>query len=238
MVNSGATKKYLLYAIGEIFLVMIGILLALQVSNWNENLKQKQKTENYLKSLTNDLNENISQIKQKHEGINQRFALIDQIKSKLFSPAASVDTIRSVVEKDMNFFLYTYNAFNNNTYETLKNTGELEYLDNWLKEELQKIHFLQQDLIEVSTRSGENFDDIVLNYKSKFPPVIAANYSTALQALSWEDVSYAELLRSIESLVWMQTVMYHSTNRRSEPLLQKYQWLLDTMKIEFPFLQQ
>ena len=32
-------KKYLLYAIGEILLVMVGILLALQVNNWNEERK-------------------------------------------------------------------------------------------------------------------------------------------------------------------------------------------------------
>ena len=33
----GGTRKYLLYAIGEIALVMIGILLALQVNNWNQD---------------------------------------------------------------------------------------------------------------------------------------------------------------------------------------------------------
>jgi hypothetical protein len=39
----GKTGKYFKYAIGEIILVMIGILLALQVNNWNENrLKQKK----------------------------------------------------------------------------------------------------------------------------------------------------------------------------------------------------
>ena len=37
IVNSGATEKYLLYAMGEIILVMIGILLALQVNNWNQD---------------------------------------------------------------------------------------------------------------------------------------------------------------------------------------------------------
>ena len=42
-------KKYWLYAIGEVLLVMIGILLALQVNNWNENRKNRI-TENHLKS--------------------------------------------------------------------------------------------------------------------------------------------------------------------------------------------
>ena len=42
MLDGGATRKYLLYAIGEVFLVMIGILLALQVNNWNEGRKSKK----------------------------------------------------------------------------------------------------------------------------------------------------------------------------------------------------
>ncbi len=39
-------KNYILYAVGEILLVMIGILLALQVNNWNSN----KKAENVLKT--------------------------------------------------------------------------------------------------------------------------------------------------------------------------------------------
>jgi len=49
------TGKYLKYAIGEIILVVIGILIALQINNWNENRKiQKLETEIY-KELKSDL---------------------------------------------------------------------------------------------------------------------------------------------------------------------------------------
>ena len=36
------TGKYLKYAIGEIFLVVIGILIALQINNWNEDRKNQK----------------------------------------------------------------------------------------------------------------------------------------------------------------------------------------------------
>ena len=48
-------SKYLLYALGEIALVMIGILLALQVNNWNEERKQRQVEIKYFGNLKNDL---------------------------------------------------------------------------------------------------------------------------------------------------------------------------------------
>ena len=48
-------RKYLLYAIGEIFLVVIGILIALQVNNCNEERKDAKTEAQYLKSLLQDL---------------------------------------------------------------------------------------------------------------------------------------------------------------------------------------
>jgi hypothetical protein len=47
--------KYLKYAIGEIFLVMMGILLALQVSNWNDSIKRKKQLNSILSTVLNDL---------------------------------------------------------------------------------------------------------------------------------------------------------------------------------------
>lgn len=49
--GEGTLPKYLLYAIGEILLVMIGILLALQVNNWNENRRAKMIERNALTEL-------------------------------------------------------------------------------------------------------------------------------------------------------------------------------------------
>ncbi|MGB5372105.1 MAG: DUF6090 family protein, partial [Flavobacteriaceae bacterium] len=44
-------SKYLLYAIGEIVLVVIGILIALQINNWNEDRKDRAKERFYLRSI-------------------------------------------------------------------------------------------------------------------------------------------------------------------------------------------
>ena len=69
------TGKYLKYAIGEIILVVLGILIALQINNWNENRQQKQNLNNIYtiiaEDLTNDINEinNILKSKEDREPI-------------------------------------------------------------------------------------------------------------------------------------------------------------------------
>ena len=59
LIESGSTRKYLLYAIGEILLVMIGILLALQVNNWNEWRKDRLLEIDYLENVKKELSFNI-----------------------------------------------------------------------------------------------------------------------------------------------------------------------------------
>jgi len=49
------TGKYLKYAIGEIILVVIGILIALSINNWNEGRKNSIKEIQFLKSFKVDL---------------------------------------------------------------------------------------------------------------------------------------------------------------------------------------
>ncbi len=55
LIMENKTSKYLKYAIGEIFLVVIGILIALQINNWNENKKLKTEELIYLKNFRQSL---------------------------------------------------------------------------------------------------------------------------------------------------------------------------------------
>ncbi len=58
MLSENTFSKYLIYAIGEIVLVVIGILIALSINNWNENSKERVIEKSYLKRLSLDLKEN------------------------------------------------------------------------------------------------------------------------------------------------------------------------------------
>lgn len=60
-------SKYLIYAIGEIVLVVIGILLALSINNWNSNRIQKNNITNYYDRIVIELNQEIISAKRQKE---------------------------------------------------------------------------------------------------------------------------------------------------------------------------
>ena len=114
------TRKYMLYAIGEVLLVMIGILLALQVNNWNENKQQR----NQELEILNDIRLNL---------IDSR----EQIDRAFKDNSRSVEDYRilaSIMEQDLpysngldtvfgNLPYWTTPYLTNTAYETLQNQG-------------------------------------------------------------------------------------------------------------------
>ncbi len=80
------TGKYLKYAFGEIVLVVIGILIALQINNWNEGRKVdgeilKALTEIRSNLISDSISINLTS-KEKSEDINIQFAVIKELESK------------------------------------------------------------------------------------------------------------------------------------------------------------
>ena len=64
LIDSSSARKYLVYAIGEIALVVIGILIALQINNWNQTRLDEQIETQVLRKLVRDLESDHLQFKQ------------------------------------------------------------------------------------------------------------------------------------------------------------------------------
>jgi len=63
LLNEGKTTKYFKYAIGEILLVVIGILIALQINNWNEKQKKKKQLDTIYTTIEQNLKTDLKSIK-------------------------------------------------------------------------------------------------------------------------------------------------------------------------------
>lgn len=62
LLSENKTAKYLKYALGEIILVVLGILIALQINNANQNSKERSIEQEYLASLKEEFNHNLLEI--------------------------------------------------------------------------------------------------------------------------------------------------------------------------------
>lgn len=86
LIGTSTTRKYLLYAMGEILLVMIGILLALQVNNWNVHRQQRQLEISTLLEIKMALAQDTSRVVQVLEELHYRrgiiIGLIDHVEAK------------------------------------------------------------------------------------------------------------------------------------------------------------
>lgn len=80
LLNEGKTSKYFKYAIGEIILVVIGILIALSINTWNQNNQDRKQEQQLLQQLLIEYTSNLHQINSKiflrNEGINSAIKLL------------------------------------------------------------------------------------------------------------------------------------------------------------------
>ncbi|MGK0413273.1 MAG: hypothetical protein ACJA1B_001476 [Polaribacter sp.] len=79
------TSKYFKYAIGEIVLVVIGILIALQINNWNENRKALKKEQEIIVSLQQEIHQNITELNKILQS-NERYLMQSDSLSSYLAP--------------------------------------------------------------------------------------------------------------------------------------------------------
>ncbi len=123
LAGDGNLKRYLIYAVGEIFLVMVGILLALQVNNWNEKRKQRILETQYLEQLTIDLAFDTTYYNNRISMYSQAYSSTRKFILEIYKTQESREEIRNLlIHLDLSTDpLITHNP----TYLELTSTGNL-----------------------------------------------------------------------------------------------------------------
>jgi len=140
----GRTHNYLKYALGEIVLVVLGILIALQINNWNEEHILEAKSQNYYKQLLEDLKKDrifIAQTVKKFELQRKAYQdYLNKFKTSQF-------TLTSIYEDLLHLNTESYALyFNTSTIESLQNTGEIVLVPHLLRNKLLDLKRMQQKI--------------------------------------------------------------------------------------------
>ena len=149
-------SKYLFYAIGEIILVVIGILIALAINNNNGERKTRIKELNYLSGIKSDLNLNLNELKTyittREKSVNSAETLLDFFKNK-----------KEVIPDEFNLHNLNVQIWypfkkNDNTYQELINSGNLAILSNdSIKNILLNMHLGYKQITYLETHMQYDF---------------------------------------------------------------------------------
>ena len=104
LIDNSKSYKYFKYAIGEIVLVVLGILIALQINNWNENRNISKIELALLANLKNDINGDILRF-QRMDSFYEKKEAESEIAIKLFYKAKTIkdiDSVRSLTNPQWN----------------------------------------------------------------------------------------------------------------------------------------
>ncbi len=122
------TGKYFKYAIGEIILVVIGILIALSINNWNENRKDRGLEQSFLLKLKSNLQDDINLYKDRieknmiiHKHLDTSLTILKNYKS--YTTGDLQEHLRSI------FFFHRFNA-NKTAFDNLQSSGRLDIIKN------------------------------------------------------------------------------------------------------------
>ena len=98
LLSENKFSKYLIYALGEIILVVIGILIALQISNWNERKKSTSQLRSQLIAIQNDINSDLTLFDQRKEVLKSAAASGDRLWGLINSVKPVEDNIQSKID--------------------------------------------------------------------------------------------------------------------------------------------
>ena len=127
--NNSELRKYLFYALGEMALVVVGILIALQIDNWNTNKLEQEALRNYLHTIARNIGSDLDSIDEiRSERIEARELSVRWLN---LDGRGSYYTV-----PELSFAAQTLNAasvllyFNtsNSGYEALKSSGVLDQM--------------------------------------------------------------------------------------------------------------
>ena len=190
---ASSSGRYLKYAIGEILLVVIGILIALSINNWNDSRKQKLVDQKYFQNLKNDLIGDTERLDQMITYSEEKVKAAKRMMSKI-----KHDSIGSLYEfsEDMRTLLFV-DEFrpDQSTYNEMKSSGSFSKLQNdSLKLKMLKLQKTYIDISSLQEHMRYDFNIFIENFEQyvDWSKYFDLNRSNPAQLIFTYDSTYIE----------------------------------------------
>ena len=215
LLSKGKTGKYFKYAIGEIVLVVIGILIALQINNWNDQRKLKQQEQTYYCKISEDLKTDIKNINRTQVSLKER----KKTAKRLLINLLKIQKDKTILLEDYLVAVRSYDYIPTKAAIVgITSSGKLENLKNSaLKNEIIN-HYSEQDYaIKIIDKNDDplfqkifsysSYTDFGINelplYKDEYAPELSA----LLKSTEWQKDPNSRLFKHIKDHINMTIIL-------------------------------
>ena len=200
--ETGKKSRYIKYAIGEIILVMIGILLALQVNTWSEEQKKNKLKNEYVTSLITDFTKDTVQINARLKLNKQMLEDLVKIKDTIESGyITTTGDFKALYKNLIGIGIRLVNTYNTNSFNLLISSGNIDLLDKQLRENIMELNRLQNYEKGITTFNRDYFTKFMENISIKYPNPDNPFYTDVIGDLLWKSTNIEELPKDIISFL-------------------------------------
>jgi hypothetical protein len=206
--NQNKTAKYVKYAIGEIILVVIGILIAVQINNWNTDRLEKIEVANFLEQIETELESDIIHFNLTLTKIQRYTDYLNSVADKKYN---EIDLSQLPNSLAMNSSAKNFGL----SYTKMLESGIIKHIENsQISKKLQTYYLVNCSKYNSSTEFHANFVSdhiegpllLMLNHKKDFrvdpKEVIEALENGKLMSLvNWQISSFESQMPDIEETV-------------------------------------
>jgi hypothetical protein len=192
LMSENKTGKYFKYAIGEIILVVIGILIALQINNWNENRKESKLEQDYYCKLLEDVQQDLIQVNNQISNTDKRLEASNNVIKMLQSKNPKLDTLMNETLDALSLITYTIRP-NNAAFEDLKSSGNLNILkDNNVKTKVIDYYSMLEGMIDVMNINADGAVDVFFK-KDSYTQIGWQHISFVKEGIDTAKVNFSKL---------------------------------------------
>lgn len=218
LLEEGHIRKYFWYALGEILLVMIGILLALQVNNWNQNRKELAREQSILMELNSDFKHNAEQLEFIAAGHLKSLESVEWLLEH--HPDYEVENDSLLYHLNYLHSAYTFNP-SQSTVQSLINTSSFYLIRN---EELRRKLMIWSDLFhdyaEEEFIAREVFMQMVIPYMHEN---VDMNFLRDVDPVPLEDIEGLQTMEFKNLLITRKVTIAYNILYSTEDELQRLQ---------------
>lgn len=227
LLTENKISKYLIYATGEILLVVIGILIAFQIDTWNESRSINNSLKLSKQALLYDLKQDSIRLMEDIKFIQKDLARLYSFNERLSNPYSTIDTLKKIARYEYLPFFNPSNELNKSTITSLLSTGNIEYFNDNLKSKMLKHN---ADQLELQKVMDQNVSIFLGSQYAKGPVMQSENPNSLLQSAVirgplleryWASKGDDQFLDRMLSTISGKIIMYKILLASKEELLLK-----------------